>query len=145
MLQAAPSTLRDNWKTDASGVCELANEYNEYLNRRGVFSVDILNRSKSMAAHEWWQMHGSGTPTLKWLATRALSQPVSASCSEQAWSEYDHVHNKKRNRLEKAKASELVKGHNQASMYRSWYACTDVLLYIDVLMYQCELIDILVY
>ena len=49
---------------------------------------------------------------------RALSQTVSASCSEQAWSEYDFIHSRRRNRLKKNYASLLVRGHNRARLIR---------------------------
>ena len=49
---------------------------------------------------------------------RALAQTAAASCSEQAWSECDGVHTRKRNRLSKSKASELTRGHNQARLIR---------------------------
>lgn len=42
------------------------------------------------------------------LALKVLSQPASASSSEQNWSQYDYVHNKRRNRLKSARASKLV-------------------------------------
>ena len=47
-----------------------------------------------------------------------LAQTVSASCSEQAWSEYDFVHSRRRNRLGKRYASLLVRGRNHARLVR---------------------------
>ena len=49
---------------------------------------------------------------------RALAQTAAASCSEQAWSEYDLIHSRCRNRLQPAYASELTRGHNQARLVR---------------------------
>ena len=53
---------------------------------------------------------------------RALAQTVSASCSEQAWSEYDFVHSRRRNRLAKQYPSMLVRGHNHARLVRRLHA-----------------------
>jgi len=52
------------------------------------------------------------------VSQRALAQTVSASCSEQAWSEYDFVHSRRRKRLEKSYASMLVRGHNLSRLKR---------------------------
>ena len=49
---------------------------------------------------------------------RGLAQSVSASCSEQGWSEYDLVHCRRRNRLKTDYASQLTRGHNQARLIR---------------------------
>ena len=49
---------------------------------------------------------------------RALAQTIFASCSEQAWSEYDFVHSRRRNALKKGYASMLVRGHNYARLIR---------------------------
>ncbi len=45
---------------------------------------------------------------LQQLALKVLSQPSSASSSEQNWSQYDFVHDKRRNRLKSEAASKLV-------------------------------------
>src|SRR6056300_616892 len=50
-------------------------------------------------------------PQLQSLAMKVLSQPSSASSAEQSWSEYDFVHNKRRNRLKAEVASKLVFVH----------------------------------
>ena len=39
---------------------------------------------------------------------KVCSQPASVSSSEQSWSQYDYVHNKRRNRLKSDRASKLV-------------------------------------
>ena len=60
----------------------------------------------------WWKSYGSATPQLQKLAMRILSQPASAAASEQSWSEYDFVHDKKRNRLKTDVAQKLVYVHS---------------------------------
>jgi len=50
---------------------------------------------------------------------KVLSQPSSASSSEQNWSEYDFIHNKKRNRLHVSVARNLVYVHANMRLLRS--------------------------
>ena len=56
--------------------------------------------------------YSTDAPQLKFLAMRLLSQPASASSSEQSWSEDDFVHSKKRNRLKTDVARKLVYVHS---------------------------------
>merc|ERR1711988_1966060 len=93
-------------------------EFAQCQNCSGGISLVMIENSRKMSAHEWWQQNGYSTPMLRWLGMRALSQTVSASCSEQAWSEYDFIHNRRRNRLTKERADMLVKGHCQARLVR---------------------------
>ena len=71
-----------------------------------------------MPGHTRWQQLGKSAPALQYVSQRALAQTVSASCSEQAWSEYDFIHSRRRNRLAKPYASMLVRGHNRARLKR---------------------------
>lgn len=57
---------------------------------------------------QWWESFGCGTPDLKKLAIRILSQTCSASGCERNWSVFEHIHSKKRNRLEHQKLNDLV-------------------------------------
>ena len=100
---------------------DIGTEFAEYENLTGMFTKEALQRGqgkKAVPGHVWWQQWGKSTPGLRFVAMRALAQTASASCSEQAWSEYDGVHTRKRNRLTKRKASELTRGHNQARLIR---------------------------
>ena len=111
MLKAAPSDYGYSME-------RLLIEYSQYQNLKGSFDEQVLARAKDQPAHLWWQQWGKSTPTLRFVAIRALAQCVSASCSEQAWSEYDLVHCRRRNRLDKAYASKLTRGHSQARLIR---------------------------
>jgi hypothetical protein len=97
---------------------QFTTEYAMYQNSSGGFNSSVLTMGKNQPAHLWWQQWGKSTPALQFVAMRALAQTCSASCSEQAWSEYDIVHCRRRNRLEKAYASNLTRGHNQARFIR---------------------------
>ena len=65
-----------------------------------------------MSASSWWLQNGAHVPELQHVAVIVLSQVVSASSSERNWKEYDYVHNKRRNRLSIARATELVRVHS---------------------------------
>jgi len=67
--------------------------------------------AQRMSGCVWWQAYGASVPQLQFLAMRLLSQPASASSAEQSWSEYDYVHNKRRNRLKTEVANKLVYVH----------------------------------
>ena len=47
-------------------------------------------------------------PTLAAIAQRVTALVSSAGACEQAWSAYDYVHNRKRNRLHASRANDLV-------------------------------------
>ncbi|XP_025652305.1 uncharacterized protein [Arachis hypogaea] len=63
------------------------------------------------AADQWWESYGCGAPNLQKLAIRVLSQTCSFSCCERNWSIFEHIHSKKRNRLEHQKLNDLVYVH----------------------------------
>lgn len=88
-------------------------QYSLYAGKLGLFGKQMAQGSaKAMVPHEWWSCYGAATPQLKSLAMKLLSQPASASSSEQSWSEYDFVHSKRRNRLKVSVASKLVYVHS---------------------------------
>jgi hypothetical protein len=97
---------------------DMLKEYIDYQNHKGTFSFAVIALAKDQPAHLWWQQWGKATPSLQFVATRALAQCVAASCSEQGWSEYDLIHCRRRNRLGKVYASNLTCGHNQTRLIR---------------------------
>ena len=99
-------------------------QYNVYATQQGIFGTEMAKSSaKTMSPHEWWNSFGSSTPQLKSLAMKILSQPASASSSEQSWSEYDFVHSKRRNRLKVKVASKLVYVHSNLRLLRRTRNC----------------------
>ena len=87
-------------------------QYDVYLEKQGSFGSKMAQMSvDTMKPHAWWSSYGQTTPQLRMLAMRVLSQPASASSSEQSWSQYDYVHSKTRNRLKVSVASKLVYVH----------------------------------
>ena len=57
---------------------------------------------------QWWESYGCRAPDLQKLAIRILSQTCSASGCERNWSVFEHIHSKKRNRLEYQNLNDLV-------------------------------------
>ncbi|XP_058782570.1 uncharacterized protein LOC131657094 [Vicia villosa] len=57
---------------------------------------------------QWWDTYGTEAPNLQKLAIRTLRQTCSASGRERNWSVFEHIHSKKRNRLEHQKLNDLV-------------------------------------
>ncbi|XP_022899334.1 uncharacterized protein LOC111412634 [Olea europaea var. sylvestris] len=70
----------------------------------------VADRHK-MAPDEWWMCYGSSAPNLQTLAIRVLSQTCSSSGCERNWSMFEHIHSKKRNRLEHQRLNDLVYVH----------------------------------
>lgn len=60
----------------------------------------------------WWQAYGLGPKGehvhLRTVAIAVLAQPTSACSCERAWSAYDFIHSRRRNRLQPARAEKLV-------------------------------------
>ena len=112
MLKAAPPEL--NLSVD-----KITIEMARFIELQGTFSKPVVQRQiKTCAGYMWWQQYGSGCPTLQWLATRILAQTTSAAAAESAWSEFDFVFNRRRNRLGKERASRLVYIHCNKRLLR---------------------------
>ncbi|XP_049934775.1 uncharacterized protein LOC126410236 [Nymphaea colorata] len=56
----------------------------------------------------WWNRYGFDCPNLARFAVKVLSQTCSASGCERNWSVFQHIHSKKRNRLEHKRLNDLV-------------------------------------
>lgn len=91
-----------------------------YREAQGVFSNPMAIRHRlDMAPAEWWKAYGSATPNLQNFAVRILSLTCSATGCERNWSDFQHIHNKKRNRLSQARLNDLVfVKYNRALMRR---------------------------
>jgi hypothetical protein len=88
-------------------------QHSSYRAGHGLYGRAMATAAaKTIPAHRWWTAFGSGTPELQLVATRVLSQCVSASACERNWSTFDFVHTKKRNRLSSTKVNKLVYIHS---------------------------------
>lgn len=80
-----------------------------YKNGEGLFGRSVVRESaKTMLPQAWWSQFGSSTPDLQAFAVKVLSQVSSASACERSWSTFEFIHNKRRNRLDPARANDLV-------------------------------------
>lgn len=80
-----------------------------YKNKKGDFAREwLMDSACDMPAHLWWQQNGGSTPHLQKIAMLVLSQPASASLCERINSEFGFIKDRRRNRLQHARASKLV-------------------------------------
>ncbi|KAI9090378.1 hypothetical protein K1719_028713 [Acacia pycnantha] len=63
------------------------------------WTPSVRQRNKSAPAL-WWKSYGAQVPDLRNLAVRVLGLTCSASGCERNWSTFEHIHSKKRSRLE---------------------------------------------
>ncbi|XP_028122853.1 adenylate kinase isoenzyme 6 homolog HBR1-like [Camellia sinensis] len=81
----------------------------KFKKAEGMFgmSMAILTRDKKQPAL-WWKSYEEECKELQKQAIRVLSLTCSATGCERNWSTFDHVHSKKRNRLEQQRLNALV-------------------------------------
>ncbi|XP_039803646.1 uncharacterized protein LOC120667686 [Panicum virgatum] len=119
--------LRDKYSFTTSGVLDVIEKYagkdvalrnaltkemKMFRNEEGDFGRPTAKHDRQlMLADEWWQTYGCSAPNLQKLALRVLSQTCSASGCERSWSYFEHVHSKKRNRLEHQRLNDIVYVH----------------------------------
>jgi hypothetical protein len=106
--------LRKVFKGDSDQVSAALTEHARFLAGEGLFGEPEIRKSaKSTPAYLWWRLNGDKTPTLQRAAMRICAQISSSSVTERTWSDFDYIHNKRRNRLAAARATKLVKvyGH----------------------------------
>ena len=81
---------------DVESQVKVIEQHSGYRAGHGLFGRPMaLAAAKTMPAHRWWSSFGSGTPELQLVATRILSQTVSASACERNWSTFEFVHTQK--------------------------------------------------
>ncbi|XP_049932911.1 uncharacterized protein LOC126409934 [Nymphaea colorata] len=82
---------------------------NKYDTASGSMGRDTTIRCRStMRPDLWWERFVPDCPELRKLAIRILSQTCSATGCERNWSVFQHIHSKKRNRLEHKRLNDLV-------------------------------------
>ncbi|XP_021656850.2 uncharacterized protein LOC110647363 [Hevea brasiliensis] len=80
-----------------------------YQNVEGIFGIDMAVRNrKTISPVDWWKAYGSSAPNLRNFAIKVLSLTCSASGCERNWNIFEHIHNKKRNRLAQQRLNDLV-------------------------------------
>ncbi|XP_023758229.1 uncharacterized protein LOC111906691 [Lactuca sativa] len=98
-----------------------------YRSAQGIFGNPIAKKMRvKIALAEWWMQYGASALTLKKCAVKVLSLTCSSSGCEKNWSVFEHLHSKKRNRLEQQKLNDLVYiKYNRA--LRRWYNMRDMI------------------
>ncbi|XP_058755022.1 uncharacterized protein LOC131628172 [Vicia villosa] len=70
--------------------------------------TEAVRQRDTISPAEWWKRYGAKTPDLQLLAIKILSLTCSSSGCERNWSAFEHIHSKKRNRLEHQMLQDLV-------------------------------------
>jgi hypothetical protein len=109
-LNVLERMVKHLWLDDNDVFARVIQQLQNYQDRVGIFGRDsVRSAAKSLAGFTWWKQFGiTEAKELAKIAVRLLSQPCSSSASEQFWSQYDHIHSTKRNRLDPARASKLL-------------------------------------
>lgn len=84
-------------------------ELSLYTKAEGQFGINLAIDSRdTKSPAEWWSLYGNSAPTLQKFAIKILSLACSASGCERNWSVFEHIHSKKRNKLEHERLQKLV-------------------------------------
>ncbi|GMP48782.1 hypothetical protein CsSME_00016021 [Camellia sinensis var. sinensis] len=87
----------------------ITNEMSIYMKAESLFGKAVAIRQRNTRAPaDWWASYGSYTPNLQTFAIKVLSLTCSSSGCERNWSVFEHLHSKKRNRLEQQRLNDLV-------------------------------------
>lgn len=88
---------------------EITEEHPVYINAHGALGTEFAKRGRTLnAPGDWWAAYGYEIPTLQRFAIRVLSQPCSTQCCRWSWSNFGNLHNKRLDREELDKLSDLV-------------------------------------
>ncbi|XP_075669714.1 uncharacterized protein LOC142639412 [Castanea sativa] len=87
----------------------LSSQIEAYKKALGDFGMPMAIRQREkLNLVAWWEQFGNDTPELQKFAIRVLSQCCSATGCERAWSTFEFIHFKRRNRLEHKRLNDLV-------------------------------------
>ncbi|XP_065629809.1 uncharacterized protein LOC136067610 [Quercus suber] len=79
----------------------LSSQIEAYKKSLGDFGMPVaIYQREKLSPIAWWEQFKNDTPELQKFAIRVLSQCCSATGCERAWSIFELVHSKRRNRLE---------------------------------------------
>ncbi|XP_042511920.1 uncharacterized protein LOC122087027 isoform X2 [Macadamia integrifolia] len=83
-----------------------------YEDAVGDFSRPVAVRGRdSLSPATWWSLYAADCPDLQRFAVRILSQTCSGTRGGRKWRIFEHMHSKKRNRLEQERLNDLVFVH----------------------------------
>ncbi|XP_073046708.1 uncharacterized protein [Primulina eburnea] len=94
---------------DAETETKIHTELLKYKQAEGLFGKEVAIKMRNVVSPAaWWNSYGASTPKLQKLAQKILSLTCSSSGCERNWSVFEHLHSKKRNRLEQKRLNDLV-------------------------------------
>lgn len=101
-------TVKDN--AEVKDFCTKVNaQLSLYRGKKGMFAREwVIEAAEKIPAYMWWDNNGGSVPELQTVARLVLSQPASSSICERINGEFAFVKDKRRNRLQHAKATKLV-------------------------------------
>ena len=84
-------------------------ELNNFLSQFTLMDPQTKKEYFEMTPFQYWTIYGRNDfPMLQKIALRIFNVPISNASSERAWSTFDFIHTKKRNRLLNEKVKKLV-------------------------------------
>ncbi|RWR84728.1 hypothetical protein CKAN_01355300 [Cinnamomum micranthum f. kanehirae] len=88
---------------------KISQELSIYKQAENLFGLPMAIRQRATTAPvAWWAAYGSKTPNLQKFAIKVLSLTCSSFSCERNWSVFEHIHSKKRNRLDQKRLNDLV-------------------------------------
>jgi hypothetical protein len=103
-------SLRKVFHNEPEKVATALAQHSAFLRGVGYLGqAEVRDAAKQMPPHIFWEHHGYALPELRVAAMRICAQISSSCVCERTFSNYDYVHNKRRNRLGVARAQKLVK------------------------------------
>ncbi|KAK4267695.1 hypothetical protein QN277_024441 [Acacia crassicarpa] len=99
----------DKLSANDEEVDKIHGQLEKYRCAEGLFGMNAAVRQRNKSAPSlWWKSYGAQVPELRNLAVRVLSLTCSSSGCERNWSTFEHIHSKKRSRLEHQRLQDLV-------------------------------------
>ncbi|KAK4271022.1 hypothetical protein QN277_019778 [Acacia crassicarpa] len=99
----------DKLSVNDEEVDKIHGQLEKYRRAKGLFGMNAAVRQRNKSAPTlWWKSYGAQVPELRNIAVRVLGLTCSASRCECNWSTFEHIHSKKRSRLEHQRLQDLV-------------------------------------
>ncbi|KAI0519522.1 hypothetical protein KFK09_006971 [Dendrobium nobile] len=88
---------------------KISNELSLYIRGEGLFGIPPAVRQRTTRSPaDWWLAYGQGAPNLQSFAIKVLSLTCSSSGCERNWSIFEHLHSKRRSKLDHGRLKDLV-------------------------------------
>ena len=97
-------------------------QWSDYQLKANTFSASnhqMWAAARTLPPHKWWFEFCKGAPELRLVAMRLSSLCMSTGSMERSWSQFDFIHDKRRNRLTPKRANALVSIFSNMQMVRA--------------------------